>query len=95
MDLNPTVHGSVLRHSLLKGISAQIVSAAVSSIQIFSNSKVLCVSVDILEKLPHPRCDYEQSARYSVYFVLQLNNHLIHVGPSALLFCFEVLQIQM
>lgn len=29
MDLNPTVHGSVLRHSLLKGISAQIVSAAV------------------------------------------------------------------
>lgn len=30
VDLNPTVHGSVLRHSLLKGISAQIVSAAVS-----------------------------------------------------------------
>uniref|UniRef100_A0A671W8T2 VPS8 subunit of CORVET complex n=1 Tax=Sparus aurata TaxID=8175 RepID=A0A671W8T2_SPAAU len=29
VDLNPTVHGSVLRHSLLKGISAQIVSAAV------------------------------------------------------------------
>lgn len=29
MDLNATVHGSVLRHSLLKGISAQIVSAAV------------------------------------------------------------------
>ncbi|XP_030298154.1 vacuolar protein sorting-associated protein 8 homolog isoform X4 [Sparus aurata] len=28
VDLNPTVHGSVLRHSLLKGISAQIVSAA-------------------------------------------------------------------
>ncbi|TDH00911.1 hypothetical protein EPR50_G00174600 [Perca flavescens] len=28
MDLNATVHGSVLRHSLLKGISAQIVSAA-------------------------------------------------------------------
>uniref|UniRef100_A0A4W6F925 VPS8 subunit of CORVET complex n=1 Tax=Lates calcarifer TaxID=8187 RepID=A0A4W6F925_LATCA len=29
VDLNATVHGSVLRHSLLKGISAQIVSAAV------------------------------------------------------------------
>ncbi|XP_055358754.1 vacuolar protein sorting-associated protein 8 homolog isoform X2 [Betta splendens] len=28
MDLNTTVHGSVLRHNLLKGISAQIVSAA-------------------------------------------------------------------
>ncbi|XP_069578670.1 vacuolar protein sorting-associated protein 8 homolog isoform X2 [Brachyistius frenatus] len=28
VDLNATVHGSVLRHSLLKGISAQIVSAA-------------------------------------------------------------------
>ncbi|XP_029925871.1 vacuolar protein sorting-associated protein 8 homolog isoform X5 [Myripristis murdjan] len=28
VDLNVTVHGSVLRHSLLKGISAQIVSAA-------------------------------------------------------------------
>uniref|UniRef100_A0A673B0Q9 Vacuolar protein sorting-associated protein 8 homolog n=1 Tax=Sphaeramia orbicularis TaxID=375764 RepID=A0A673B0Q9_9TELE len=28
MDVNTTVHGSVLRHSLLKGISAQIVSAA-------------------------------------------------------------------
>ncbi|XP_070833577.1 vacuolar protein sorting-associated protein 8 homolog [Chaetodon trifascialis] len=28
VDMNPTVHGSVLRHSLLKGISAQIVSAA-------------------------------------------------------------------
>ncbi|KAG7512101.1 vacuolar sorting-associated 8-like isoform X1 [Solea senegalensis] len=28
VDLNTTVHGSVLRHSLLKGISAQIVSAA-------------------------------------------------------------------
>ncbi|XP_059214948.1 vacuolar protein sorting-associated protein 8 homolog isoform X2 [Centropristis striata] len=28
VDLNETVHGSVLRHSLLKGISAQIVSAA-------------------------------------------------------------------
>ncbi|XP_070696841.1 vacuolar protein sorting-associated protein 8 homolog isoform X3 [Pempheris klunzingeri] len=27
-DLNTTIHGSVLRHSLLKGISAQIVSAA-------------------------------------------------------------------
>uniref|UniRef100_A0A671W5I5 VPS8 subunit of CORVET complex n=1 Tax=Sparus aurata TaxID=8175 RepID=A0A671W5I5_SPAAU len=31
VDLNPTVHGSVLRHSLLKGISAQIVSAATMS----------------------------------------------------------------
>lgn len=29
MDPNATVHGSVVRHSLLKGISAQIVSAAV------------------------------------------------------------------
>uniref|UniRef100_A0A665VJA6 VPS8 subunit of CORVET complex n=1 Tax=Echeneis naucrates TaxID=173247 RepID=A0A665VJA6_ECHNA len=28
VDLNTTVHGSVLRHNLLKGISAQIVSAA-------------------------------------------------------------------
>ncbi|XP_071337699.1 vacuolar protein sorting-associated protein 8 homolog isoform X2 [Trachinotus anak] len=28
VDVNTTVHGSVLRHSLLKGISAQIVSAA-------------------------------------------------------------------
>nr|XP_020479091.1 vacuolar protein sorting-associated protein 8 homolog [Monopterus albus] len=28
VDVNATVHGSVLRHSLLKGISAQIVSAA-------------------------------------------------------------------
>ncbi|XP_029962941.1 vacuolar protein sorting-associated protein 8 homolog isoform X2 [Salarias fasciatus] len=28
VDLNATVHGSVLRHTLLKGISAQIVSAA-------------------------------------------------------------------
>ncbi|XP_068423961.1 vacuolar protein sorting-associated protein 8 homolog isoform X1 [Clinocottus analis] len=28
VDLNASVHGSVLRHSLLKGISAQIVSAA-------------------------------------------------------------------
>lgn len=28
-DVNATVHGSVLRHGLLKGISAQIVSAAV------------------------------------------------------------------
>ncbi|XP_044068934.1 vacuolar protein sorting-associated protein 8 homolog isoform X3 [Siniperca chuatsi] len=28
VDLNATVHGSVVRHSLLKGISAQIVSAA-------------------------------------------------------------------
>ncbi|XP_037322281.1 vacuolar protein sorting-associated protein 8 homolog isoform X1 [Pungitius pungitius] len=28
VDLNATAHGSVLRHSLLKGISAQIVSAA-------------------------------------------------------------------
>uniref|UniRef100_A0A3Q1ALI2 RING-type domain-containing protein n=1 Tax=Amphiprion ocellaris TaxID=80972 RepID=A0A3Q1ALI2_AMPOC len=31
VDLNATVHGSVLRHSLLKGISAQIVSAATVS----------------------------------------------------------------
>uniref|UniRef100_A0A3B4VJT2 VPS8 subunit of CORVET complex n=1 Tax=Seriola dumerili TaxID=41447 RepID=A0A3B4VJT2_SERDU len=31
VDLNTTVHGSVLRHSLLKGISAQIVSAATVS----------------------------------------------------------------
>uniref|UniRef100_A0A667YH51 VPS8 subunit of CORVET complex n=1 Tax=Myripristis murdjan TaxID=586833 RepID=A0A667YH51_9TELE len=31
VDLNVTVHGSVLRHSLLKGISAQIVSAATVS----------------------------------------------------------------
>uniref|UniRef100_A0A8C5EST2 RING-type domain-containing protein n=1 Tax=Gouania willdenowi TaxID=441366 RepID=A0A8C5EST2_GOUWI len=29
VDLNATAHGSVLRHTLLKGISAQIVSAAV------------------------------------------------------------------
>ncbi|XP_045898371.1 vacuolar protein sorting-associated protein 8 homolog, partial [Micropterus dolomieu] len=29
VDPNATVHGSVVRHSLLKGISAQIVSAAV------------------------------------------------------------------
>ncbi|CAN9500124.1 unnamed protein product [Ophioblennius macclurei] len=28
VDLNATVHGSILRHTLLKGISAQIVSAA-------------------------------------------------------------------
>uniref|UniRef100_A0A672HPW8 RING-type domain-containing protein n=1 Tax=Salarias fasciatus TaxID=181472 RepID=A0A672HPW8_SALFA len=31
VDLNATVHGSVLRHTLLKGISAQIVSAATVS----------------------------------------------------------------
>uniref|UniRef100_A0A8D0A7T0 VPS8 subunit of CORVET complex n=1 Tax=Sander lucioperca TaxID=283035 RepID=A0A8D0A7T0_SANLU len=35
MDLNATVHGSVLRHSLLKGISAQIVSAAVRPVHFF------------------------------------------------------------
>uniref|UniRef100_A0A674MLT9 VPS8 subunit of CORVET complex n=1 Tax=Takifugu rubripes TaxID=31033 RepID=A0A674MLT9_TAKRU len=29
VDMKPTLHGSVLRHSLLKGISAQIISAAV------------------------------------------------------------------
>ncbi|CDR00280.1 unnamed protein product, partial [Oncorhynchus mykiss] len=29
VELSTTVHGSVLRHSILKGISAQIVSAAV------------------------------------------------------------------
>ncbi|XP_056903532.1 vacuolar protein sorting-associated protein 8 homolog isoform X2 [Takifugu flavidus] len=28
VDMKPTLHGSVLRHSLLKGISAQIISAA-------------------------------------------------------------------
>uniref|UniRef100_A0A667YJG9 VPS8 subunit of CORVET complex n=1 Tax=Myripristis murdjan TaxID=586833 RepID=A0A667YJG9_9TELE len=42
VDLNVTVHGSVLRHSLLKGISAQIVSAAVSHIQTHTQ-KVIAV----------------------------------------------------
>lgn len=32
METNATVHGSVLRRSVLKGISAQIVSAAVRAI---------------------------------------------------------------
>lgn len=44
-ETNVTVHGSVLRHSALKGISAQIVSAAVSaSTSGFSHSGLHCRS---------------------------------------------------
>ena len=42
VDLNPTVHGSVLRHSLLKGISAQIVSAAVRLSHTHTHTHTVC-----------------------------------------------------
>uniref|UniRef100_A0A8C5FLV6 VPS8 subunit of CORVET complex n=1 Tax=Gadus morhua TaxID=8049 RepID=A0A8C5FLV6_GADMO len=43
VEMNASVHGSVLRHSLLKGISAQIVSAAVSHARTHTVSGVIAV----------------------------------------------------
>ncbi|XP_045555495.1 vacuolar protein sorting-associated protein 8 homolog isoform X11 [Salmo salar] len=87
VELSTTVHGSVLRHSILKGISAQIVSAAdkvdaglptavtVSGVIVVGTSHGLALVFDLNQALRLCLGSTATGAEYGAVSALSINHH--------------------
>uniref|UniRef100_A0A8K9UJA3 VPS8 subunit of CORVET complex n=1 Tax=Oncorhynchus mykiss TaxID=8022 RepID=A0A8K9UJA3_ONCMY len=75
VELSTTVHGSVLRHSILKGISAQIVSAAtVSGVIVVGTSHGLALVFDLNQALRLCLGSTATGAEYGAVSALSINH---------------------
>uniref|UniRef100_A0A8C7KNZ3 VPS8 subunit of CORVET complex n=1 Tax=Oncorhynchus kisutch TaxID=8019 RepID=A0A8C7KNZ3_ONCKI len=74
VELSTTVHGSVLRHSILKGISAQIVSAAVIKYLLLGTSHGLALVFDLNQALRLCLGSTATGAEYGAVSALSINH---------------------
>uniref|UniRef100_A0AAZ3RRT8 RING-type domain-containing protein n=1 Tax=Oncorhynchus tshawytscha TaxID=74940 RepID=A0AAZ3RRT8_ONCTS len=74
VELSTTVHGSVLRHSILKGISAQIVSAAVIKCLLLGTSHGLALVFDLNQALRLCLGSTATGAEYGAVSALSINH---------------------